>query len=107
MKLYTWTNHLLMPGSETEPIDFDWQGHSWSFRPAEVTQPHSGEYLVQKYPSHAPIPMNFPRLCHYLGITPPNEPVPLRTIATFLELTAKISPLPLSTILYEANLLRH
>lgn len=95
-----------MPASETEPVDFDWHSHSWSVRPTEVMQPHSGEYLVQRFQSLTPIPMNFHILCQHLGITPPNEAIPLRTIATFLELTSQVTHNSLPTILQEANLLR-
>lgn len=97
--------HTISP-DETLPVPFDWHGRPWTIRPTDQLQPHNGEYTIQKHGDPTPFPMNLRCLCFHLGITTPTQPIPLRTIATFLELTAKIDPTPLQDILHQANQLR-
>jgi hypothetical protein len=92
--------------NETDPVEFDWHSLSWNIRPSETLRPHNGEYLIQSHGSFTSIPMNLPCLCLHLGCAEPKQPFPIRTIATFLELTAKVTHLTLPHLLHEANSLR-
>lgn len=91
----------------TDPIHFDYHGRSWSIRPAEPLAPHTGEYLIQSHDNLSSIPMNLHCLMLHLGILTPAQPIHLTTLATFLELTAKVDPTPLTSLLHAANSLRH
>lgn len=87
-------------------IAFDWHGESWTLRPTYEQEPHSGEYLLKPGTAETWTPMNLRCLFLHLGITSPDREPTLGTLASFFELTAKVTPEPLHTILHHANELR-